>query len=86
MMDGKNWRCYRRSKQGNPPFPLASVVRTMSSPDLPAEEKRVKEGRKVGSAQRIFMDEMATAIERFLKSQGVADRGLREQGEGPEKW
>lgn len=40
----------------------------------PAEEKRAKELRKVCSEQRIPMDDVAKAIEHFLKSKKVGRR------------
>ena len=45
----------------------------------PAEEKRAKELRKVCSEQRIPMDDVAKAIEHFLKSKKVGDALIQEQ-------
>lgn len=47
----------------------------------PAEEKRAKELRKVCSEQRIPMDDVAKAIEHFLKSKKVGDALIQEQVE-----
>ncbi len=52
----------------------------------PAEEKRAKELRKVCSEQRIPMDDVAKAIERFLKSKKVGDALIQEQVERARKF
>ena len=52
----------------------------------PAEEKRAKELRKVCSEQRIPMDDVAKAIEHFLKSKKVGDALIQEQVERARKF
>lgn len=52
----------------------------------PAEEKRAKELRKVCSEQRIPMDDVAKAIELFLKSKKVGDALIQEQVERARKF
>ena len=52
----------------------------------PAEEKRAKELRKVCSEQRIPMDDVAKAIEHFLKSKKVGDAFIQEQVERARKF
>ena len=49
----------------------------------PAEEKRAKELRKVCSEQRIPMDDVAKAIEHFLKSKKVGDALIQESPTAP---
>ena len=51
-----------------------------------AEEKRAKELRKVCSEQRIPMDDVAKAIEHFLKSKKVGDALIQEQVERARKF
>ena len=49
-------------------------------------EKRAKELRKVCSEQRIPMDDVAKAIEHFLKSKKVGDALIQEQVERARKF
>ena len=78
-------RCHRKSRHGNRTFPVALVVRIISSPVIPPE-KRAKELRKVCSEQRIPMDDVAKAIEHFLKSKKVGDALIQEQVERARKF